>query len=589
MESTGEEINPDEQQVTLRLFMPQHSDKPGTYAISQINQNSIFALDVLAFRVAEDGREYYDYYKTAVLLRPNEEATEVDFHVDLLKSKDKFRFVLLANASEQLKTALNGLPANAKKETLLSRIEYGITAKWNAANSDSFTPLPMWGESEIIPGINVNTQKFAVSMLKSLAAIDVNVSSNDFLMTKVSVYNQRDKGRIAPHPANYDMASYTVTAPSIPTGVSGLVAQHYASTTNALTNEIFLFENTAPASSGQPTATGLVIAGKYAGSNTETFYRIELTDNQGNLLPILRNHRYVIDITKVHGPGFATEAQAWASKPINMSTTIIPWNESPVGDTNSTLNYLKVSMDSITIKRSASTLSLEVRTKDLSGMTLTDIPNWITVTRQDDAEKATFTLKITTYTNPVLVRVAKLAVNAGRIKKIITIIQSPPPIDIGLPFLVSGSNLSGTKVPWYKRANVEYGLYVNMDASQTQKPGTPYPESCAALGAGYRLPTYNELIQLVPPTSPSGRQNIDNQLANKGGLPINNTSYATTYLSSSTASNQSNYIRYSGLSNLSGGAGSNGEYSVVYPPKNDYLWNYEISRCVMSKSDAPPM
>ncbi|KAF5281381.1 hypothetical protein FQR65_LT14719 [Abscondita terminalis] len=169
-----EETKPGEQQVTLRLVLPQSGNKAGTYAISQVDQNSIHSLDVLAFRVAADGKEYYAYHKKAVLLRPNDNATTVDFHVDLLKSTDKFRFVLIANAAAQLQTALNGLPANAEKETLMSRID-------------------------------------------------------------------------------------------IPTGTNKLAAQEYTAVTNTLAGEIFLFESPAAASTGDPNATGLVIAGKYAG------------------------------------------------------------------------------------------------------------------------------------------------------------------------------------------------------------------------------------------------------------------------------------------------------------------------------------
>ncbi|QQS97093.1 BACON domain-containing protein [Sphingobacterium spiritivorum] len=590
IDSPEQESNSGEQQVTLRLLMPQSDNKAGTYAISEADQNSIHSLDVLAFRIADDGKEYYAYHKQAVLLRPGDNAAAVDFHVDLLKSTDKFRFVLIANAATQLQTALSGLPVNTEKETLMSRMEYGIMTKWNAGSSGNFTPLPMWGESMMIDGINNNTQKFSVSMLRSLAAIDIKVTADNFVMTQVYVYNMSGKGRIAPVAGNYDAAEYKVKAPSIPAGTNRLTAQEYTSGTTGLAGEIFLFESTAPGNTGDSNATGLVIAGKYAGSSDITYYRVELTDDQQKLLPVLRNHRYAIDITKVHAAGFSSQALAWASKPVSMSATVTAWNEVSVSDSNiGAPQFLKLSMDSVTIKRSAQTLLLEVRTNDLSAMTLTDIPNWITVTRQNDAEKATFTLKIPTYTSPLRVRVAKLAVNAGRIKKIITIIQSPPPIDIGLPFLVSGSNLSGEKIPWYKRANVEYGVYVNSDASQTQKPGTPYPESCAALGAGYRLPTYNELIQLVPPTSPSERQNIDYQLGIKGGLAINNASYITAYLSSSTSSYQGNNKWYSGLSNGSGGAGTNGVYSQITYPKSDYVWNYEISRCIMSKSDAPPL
>ncbi|QQT24248.1 FimB/Mfa2 family fimbrial subunit [Sphingobacterium spiritivorum] len=588
--NSPEEINKaDEQQVTLRLLLPQQSDKAGTYAISEVDQNTIHTLDILAFKVADDGKEYYAYRKKGVLLSPSPTAGEVNFHVDLLKSEDKYRFVLIANAAAQLQAIPEKATTNTEKESLLSSINYTITAGWNANSSTNFTPLSMWGESTVINGISNNTSGFNVSMLRSLAAIDVTVSAPDFVMERVYVYNMPNKGRVVPLPANYDAASRSVTAPSLVTGTTALTAVNYVSGATELSNSIFLFEAAAAQYIGQSTATGLVIAGKYAGSAITTYYRIDLADEQDKPFPILRNHRYTIDISKVHGDGFGSQATAWSSKSMNINATVVEWKEGYVPETNSTLNYLKVSMDSITIARSAKTLSLEVRTNDLAAMTLTDIPNWVTVTRQNNPEKAVFTLNIPTYTYPQGVRVAKLAVNAGRIKKIITIIQSPPPIDIGLPFLVSGSNLSGTKVPWHKRANVEYGLHVNMDASQTQKPGTPYAESCAALGPGYRLPTYNELIQLVPPASPSERENIDTQLASKGGAKINNTNLATTFLSSSTASNQGNYALYLGLSNLSGGTGSNGVYSTGNYPKSSYVWNSEIARCVMSKSNAPPL
>ncbi|MGJ1195381.1 hypothetical protein ACR777_00935 [Sphingobacterium spiritivorum] len=585
--------NPDEQEVILRLMMPQQNNRLTSYAIDDVDQNTIHTLDVLAFRIADDGKEIYAYRKKGVLLRPNPGATEVNFYANLLKSEDNYRFVLIANAATQLQNALSGLPVNADKETLMSRLTHSITTPWNASSTANFTPLSMWGESNVIHGISNSTQGFNVSMLRSLAAIDVTVSANDFEMTAVRVYNQPAKGRVAPSEANYDAENHKVTATSIPAG-AGLLTQpafYTANSENAVQNEIFLFERDAPANTGEPSATALVIQGKYAGSSTDTYYRIDLTDDNGKPMPVLRNHRYNIDITTVHGPGLTTETQAWNSRPVGMTAVVTAWNEVTIAGGSSSQYYLKVSMDSVTIKRSAQTLLLEVRANDLSAMTLTDIPNWMTVTRLNAPEKAIFTLKIPTYTEPKIARTAKLSVNLGRIKKRITIIQSPPPVDIGLPFLVSGSNLTGVNIPWYKRANVEYGLFSNIDASQTQKSGTPFSESCAALGEGYRLPTYNELIQLVPPGSSSQRDEIDSRLHQQRALPVNSTSgYVVNYLSSTARlGSQGLYNQYYALNNLSGGAGTNGVFSTVFPYKSGYTWPNEISRCVMSITDAPPL
>ncbi|MGJ1445539.1 hypothetical protein ACR79S_02220 [Sphingobacterium spiritivorum] len=525
--------NPDEQQVTLRLLMPQQQTKAGTYAVSEVDQNSIYTLDVLAFRLTDDGKEIFAYSKKGVLLRPNPGATEVNFHVDLLKSTDNYRFILLANASTQLQSALNGLPVNAEKETLMNRIEYRISSKWNASSSVSFTPFPMWGESGIIPGISNTTSGFSVSMLRSLAAIDVNVTASDFVMTQVSVYNQQNKGRIAPLPANYDAGSSTVTAPSILAGTTSLGPQQYPSGAKTLAGEIFLFENTAPANTGQNTATGMVIAGKYAGSNTNTFYRVELTDNQGNLLPVLRNHRYVIDITKVHAPGFSSEAEAWASKPVGMTATVTPWNQINVSEGNIPVNYLRVSTTKANVIGVPGDMTFSVWT-NLPDVTL-DLPAWLKILESDKiGDKTIYKLEVNANPSATAPRSGKINVKVGRLIRGIDIAQSARPIDLGdqFNFYVFANDILYFYY-WYVAANVQEGNYSMLDASLTQKLGDPYPKSCiATLGSGARLPTIQELRQLIP-LDAAGRAAINQALHAQGGESLGTT--VTYYPSSSSA------------------------------------------------------
>ncbi|WP_293913664.1 MULTISPECIES: hypothetical protein [unclassified Sphingobacterium] len=546
--NSPEEINKaDEQQVTLRLLLPQESDKASTYAISEMDQNTINTLDILAFKVADDGKEYYAYRKKGVLLRPNPTASEVNFHVDLLKSDDKYRFVLIANATAQLQTIPEKATTNIEKESLLGGISYTITAGWNASSPTNFTPLPMWGESMVMNGIDNNTPGFNVSMLRSLAAIDIQLSAADFVMEQVYVYNTPNKGRVTPLSANYDAASRTVTSPSLVAGTAVLTPVQYTSGVTALSNSIFLFESAAAQNIGQSTAVGLVIAGKYGGSTTTTYYRIDLADEQDKPFPILRNHRYTINISKVHGDGFGAKETAWSSKPVNMSTTIIPWNESSLSETGTTINYLKVSTTKAELTGFSGELDFSIWTDAPAAITL-ELPAWVSKLdeiRQGD--RIDYKLHFMQNPSPTAKRNAVINAKLGRLTREVNITQGIRPTDIGPEFdfyLFKKHNLNVENGIWYLSANVEKYNYSFEDASLTQKTGEPYKESCVAIyGKGARLPTIQELRQLVPENEQQ-RNAVNAKISSAGGDPLYSSGNSTLiFFSSSTVPYDNKYFR----------------------------------------------
>ena len=586
-----EETKPGEQQVTLRLVLPQSNNKAGTYAISAVDQNSIQGLDVLAFRVTDNGKEYYAYHRQAVLLRPDQGGTAVDFHVDLLKSTDKFRFVLIANAEAKVKSALSGLSANAEKETVMSRIEYGITTKWNAGSLGNFTPLPMWGESITVDGINNNTQKFSVNMLRSMAAIDVQVTANDFVMTEVLVYNQSNKGRMAPSPQYYDGGERIVTAPSIPAGTNRLATQRYTAT-NTLAGEIFLFESAAATSIGDPNATGLVIAGKYAGSTVVTYYRLELTDSLGNLTPVLRNHRYVVNITKVHSPGFTGETQAWASKPMGMTASVTAWSEISTSETSvHPVYYLEVSDDQRDLGGFEYEFPFSVRTNLPGGHTLEGIPSGLQITNtQIVDDKTIYTFKVSAnpnYNNSwrrLQFTVNATMANGKPIEKKIVMRQHGKPVDIGFSFLVSAENVNRLFMvdSWFHMANVTYG---DFSPSAPQKTGIPYPQSCAAFGPRYRLPTLGELQSLAPNNNDT-RRYINAELLSRGASRMYTTFPGYSAFVSSTSAGGQNFSTMSVQNGTVGGTNQSEDGKINGNPAVSKLGPFGINylmRCVASK------
>src|SRR5690606_38312056 len=75
-------------------------------------------------------------------------------------------------------------------------------------------------------------------------------------------------------------------------------------TPNELKNEIYLFEAAAGSESNpedpDPNATALVIGGKFTSGPPDPdvtyYYRIDFRNDLGELMPLLRNNRYVINI-----------------------------------------------------------------------------------------------------------------------------------------------------------------------------------------------------------------------------------------------------------------------------------------------------
>lgn len=109
-----------------------------------------------------------------------------------------------------------------------------------------------------------------------------------------------------------------------------------------LRSQIYLPE-TPNGTDDNTSAFYLVVKGKYNGG-ASTYYRIDFYDraakgddagseHEGYVKPsaenrydILRNHAYVINILRIRGDGYPTEADAAASEPINMEVDVYSWD-----------------------------------------------------------------------------------------------------------------------------------------------------------------------------------------------------------------------------------------------------------------------
>ncbi len=213
----------------------------------------------------------------------------------------------------------------------------------------------MWGEVdnvEIKPGSNIQS----VKMVRSLARIDVGVGvpSQNAVTGDWTWNNKDEKGAtilfnlenvwvIGRHRDHYIIPSRANRNPEKPTtlpnpyififdrnpghvlesGASGLQRQIYIPESDVIMNGTIGDAN-------HEKRTAIVVGGSYNGGAT-TYYRLDFAKG-GNLINILRNHLYQFNISGVTGPGFSTRAEAYASRSMNMTATVLNWNEADMGN-----------------------------------------------------------------------------------------------------------------------------------------------------------------------------------------------------------------------------------------------------------------
>ena len=519
-----------DQRVKITLNLPK-SGKPKTYAVTENDEGRIASLDLFAFKVI-DGAEVFSYHTKGIMLEATGTAEQVDFYADLVKSADDYRFVILCNAAEEVQKAKDLFIAGNSKDDLLRSLIKSNNEKWAAASSANFMPFPMWGEAEIISGVDVQTRSMTFSVLRSLAAIDVTLSadaSNDFLMTSISVFNSNNSGQIVPFPAHYDTQQKSVTQVSLPGSAKFLPVQDYSidKPYKELKNEIYLFESKAAQQTFAAEATGLVIGGRYKGSDQTTYYRVDMVDDDGKPLALLRNYHYTVNIIKVSGLGVANKELAWNTKPINITAGIKQWSEANVPDVNIPEVYeLKVGQEIFQDNGGRKRINLNLNATFSGGWTVTSSSAWISpdASRGPAGEAQNFSFYVAS-NNSGASRTGILTIKSGILSKSIRITQAVPDFVDNLPGLdlyVAKTDLSGS-YNWYLPANVQDGSTSTLDASKIQV-NPARKGSCGQIyGEGWRLPDYNELTSLLP--YPYTKRNAVEKALQKAGATLFNRQY----------------------------------------------------------------
>lgn len=191
-----------------------------------------------------------------------------------------------------------------------------------------------------------------LKLIRNFAKVNVTESADNFVLDGYEVFNTPDKGRIVTWMEGYNASNerlagyYTPyvgaktedpmtfaelqTAGYTPSLVEGAQIDQTAPTSGGDYSNAtkFVFERVKTNAANRPY---IIVKGKFNGSTTSTFYRLDFTDKDGNYIPIFRNFQYNIEIKSVAKVGVANPADAQPSN-ANVSALITTANLTDLAD-----------------------------------------------------------------------------------------------------------------------------------------------------------------------------------------------------------------------------------------------------------------
>ncbi len=425
----------DELQATLTLQIPEGGFTPAaTRALDDTKEKTISQVDVLIFEkasadAADNTAVFFD--RAEVDLSGNGTESR-DVQITVKKSTKPLQFVVLANCRALVdEKAASFVAGTTTRTAALDALIMTVDSGWNA-NSTSYTPLPMWGQTAFRTITDAASAATTVDMVRAHARIDVTLSAtaqSQFILERVYVYNASSRGRIAPSEA------WTSGTLALPTS-RGDLDYNIATGARESVYSIYTFEAPAATAANQTTAAPfLVIGGTWNGETALTYYRIDFAKTENNVttfMPLLRNYHYDVNIEAVSGRGYPTTAEAMLdSFTDRITTSVHQWAQGDMGNIVwNGRNYLAVTTNELDTDKGEKNISnIKIATNYDNGCTAsvafnpTDGEGWIMVPSVPFNTSGVGTLNITVREATSNNRTATITVTAGRLKQNITVTQ----------------------------------------------------------------------------------------------------------------------------------------------------------------------
>lgn len=265
-------------------------------------------------------------------------------------NNDKYKLVIVANFPGGDYGIFYRMAGRSYAEVQQACLSAKLTGESNVPEFTAAQPFPMFGiAKDGTPQIINETMDLGtVSLVRAVARVDIGIgtkNANDntwnkgkvpFSMTQVQIWKDGKQYAYMPVENNFSSSAGVLTI-NRPSPVGDTETKTYGST--YITNSTYCAEKIYLPEADllwggvyddkHTQRLAIIVGGKYNGSTTETFYRVDFTYDEGSRdkMNILRNHVYQFTIKSVKAAGYATAEIAYNSKPKNLgfAATLEPW------------------------------------------------------------------------------------------------------------------------------------------------------------------------------------------------------------------------------------------------------------------------
>ncbi len=167
------------------------------------------------------------------------------------------------------------------------------------------TQICYWQRAEFEDGIGASSLSTTISLIRNMARFTLeNLDDSGLTVVEYSIYNLASMGSVAPYDSDTNSFDMVVTEPE---------AASLTTSTSFTTGELYTFEReNSEASNDQPY---IILRGVY--DQTQNYYKIDITDENGELCDITRNSSYTIRISSVTSSGYLSLELAQSSTASN--------------------------------------------------------------------------------------------------------------------------------------------------------------------------------------------------------------------------------------------------------------------------------
>lgn len=279
-----------------------------------------------------------------------------------INNNDKYKLVILANFPSGDYGIFQRMGGKSYAEIQQACLSGELVGSDKVPVFDTSHPFPMFGVVQdgnpLV--INETMNLGAVSLVRAVARVDIGVGTKNadntwnkgnvkFNMTQIQIWKAGKQYAYMPVEGNFSSAAGTLTInnpSSAGTTETKVYGTSYITKGIYCTEKIYLPEADLQWGSvydaNHTNRLAIIVGGKYNGSTSETFYRIDFINDQNSAkMNILRNNVYQFSIKSVTDAGYQTAEQAYNNKPtdIGFSVSLVPWSKGVTASVPSIIGY----------------------------------------------------------------------------------------------------------------------------------------------------------------------------------------------------------------------------------------------------------